>query len=148
MSIHGARKIGSLLSPLVLRELGMPSDVVRLPEITEAWAAAVGPDLAGRVYPIRFHAGKLVLRAVSSVWVSKVRHSHETLVRQLRSQPFFRDLVGIEVRAVPLERGRTKRTARKAPVLSDATRKLLTAVSGDIADPTLRAALERLARKR
>lgn len=147
MASHGARKIGTLITPLTLRELGMPADVVRLPEIRDAWTAVVGDALARHVYPIRYAHGRLVLRADSTVWVSKVRHLHETLAARLREAPPFRELVGIEVRAAPLDRAGARRTAgRKPRALSNGTRALLESVAEDIADPSLRAALTRLGR--
>jgi hypothetical protein len=147
MSLHGARKIGSLISPLALRELGMPVDVVRLPEIREAWAQAVG-ELAAHVHPIRYTHGRLVLRADSAVWVSKVRHLHETLTARLRRQPLFRELAGIEVRAAPLERAlQRNQPAYRPQPLSEHTRRLLESVAADIDDPGLRTALARLGRR-
>lgn len=147
MSFSGAKRIGSLISPLTLRELGMPADVARLPEITAAWAAAVGKELSGHVRPIRYVGGRLVLRAKSAVWVSKVRHSHEMLVQRLRLQPLFKDLLGLEVRAAPASLAQRKQEQRVARQLSTKTRKLLDEVAADIADPQLRAALSRLGRK-
>lgn len=148
MSSHGARKISTLITPLTLRELGMPADVVRLPEIREAWTTVVGEALAQHVYPIRYSRGRLVLRADSPVWVSKVRHLHDTLAVQLREVALFRELFGIEVRAAPLDRpGGRRTTARKPRTLSNGTRALLEAVAADIADPQLREALARLGRK-
>lgn len=147
MSFFGAKRIGSLLTPLTLRELGMPADVARLPEITAAWTEAVGAELAAHVRPIRCVGGRLVLRASSAVWVSKVRHLHDTLLRALRRQPLFRDLAGLEVRAAPLDGGAKRKPPRVARNLSGATRRLLDTVAADIADPGLRAALARLARK-
>jgi hypothetical protein len=132
-----------LITPLTLRELGMPSDVVRLPEINAAWMEIVGAAFAEHVHPVRYAAGKLMLRASSTVWVSKVRHSHQTLSQALRQQPIFR----LEVRAAPLERRQQKTTQRTRQSLSAATRHLLDTVATDITDPGLRAALERLARK-
>jgi hypothetical protein len=147
MSSHGARRIGNLISPLTLRELGMPPDIARLPEIAAAWGEAAGPDLSAHVHPIRYTDGKLVLRASSAVWVSKIRHSHDTLTRALRTQPLFKDLIGLEVRAAPLDLGRRKQPVQRAQAISTDTRKLLESVAGDIADPELRAALTRLSRK-
>jgi len=147
MSFFGAKRIGSLITPLTLRELGMPPDIARLPEIAAAWGEAAGPDLAAHVHPIRYTDGKLVLRASSSVWVSKVRHSHETLTRALRAQSLFKELIGLEVRAAPLDLGRRKQPAQHVPALSTETRSLLASVAGDITDPALRAALTRLGRK-
>ena len=144
MSFTGARKIGSLLSPLTLRELGMPPDVARLPEIVAAWTKVVGVGLAAQVRPIRYTGGKLMLRASSAVWVSKVRHLHETLTQELRRQPFFRDLTGIEVRAAPHSRSAAGDKSPAPRALSADTRQLLDSVSADIADPDLRAALMRL----
>jgi hypothetical protein len=147
MSFSGPRKIGTLITPLTLRELGMPSDVARLPEINAAWTEIVGAAFAEHVHPVRYTAGKLVLRASSTVWVSKVRHSHQTLSQALRQQPIFKDLVGLEVRAAPLERRLQNSTPPNRRPVSAATRQLLNAVAADIADPALRAALERLGRK-
>ena len=147
MSFFGAKRIGSLITPLTLRELGMPPDIARLPEIAAAWSDAAGPDLSAHVHPIRYTDGKLVLRASSPVWVSKVRHSHETLIRALRTQPLFKELIGLEVRAAPHDLGRRKQIMQRAQAISPGTRKLLESVAGDIADPELRAALTRLGRK-
>lgn len=147
MSLIGARKIGSLLSALKLSELGMPPDVARLPEIVAAWTQAVGPVLAEQVRPIRYTEGRLLLRAASSVWVSKVRHLHETLTQELRRQPLFRDLIGIEVRAAPRQTKRSEAKSSAARGLSADTRQLLDAISKEIADPDLGAALARLSRK-
>lgn len=147
MSLSGPRKIGTLITPLTLRELGMPTDVARLPEINAAWTETVGAAFAGHVRAVRYVGGKLMLRASSTVWVSKVRHSHETLSQALRQQPIFRDLVGLEVRAAPLARGEQKPAPRSRRSLSATTRHLLEAVASDTADPALRAALERLGRK-
>jgi len=147
MGFHGAKRIGNLITPLTLRELGMPPDIAHLPEIAVAWAEAAGPDLAAHVHPIRYTNGKLVLRASSAVWVSKVRHSHETLTRGLRTQSLFKELIGLEVRAAPLDLGRRKQPVQRARAISPNTRKLLESVAGDIADPELRAALTRLSRK-
>jgi hypothetical protein len=56
-------------------------------------------------------------------------------------------LIGLEVRAAPLDLGRRKQPVQRAQAISTGTRKLLESVAGDIADPELRAALARLARK-
>lgn len=147
MSLIGARKISSLLSALKLSELGMPPDVARLPEIVAAWTQAVGPVLAEQVRPIRYTEGKLLLRASSPVWVSKVRHLHETLTQELRQQPLFRELRGLEVRAAPRQGARTEKKSSAPRAISTDTRQLLKAISSEIADPDLRAALARLAGK-
>jgi hypothetical protein len=146
MSYHGIRRINSLITPLTLRELGMPADIARLPEISDAWIDSVGTALAEHVQPIRYTAGKLVLRASSAVWVSKVRHTHDTLIRKLREHPLFRDLIGFEVRASPLDRALRKEPRRVPRNLSAGTRRLLESVAADTADPALRAALIKLAR--
>lgn len=147
MSTHGARKIGTLITPLSLRELGMPADVARLPEIRSAWSEAVGEPLARHVDPIRFTRGRLVLRADSPVWVSRVRHLHETIVARLRERALFRELIDIEVRAAPPRPPSGSGPAARRPrALSSGTRRLLESVAADIDDPALRAALARLGR--
>lgn len=144
MSLHGARRLGSLINARTLRELGMPADVARLAEIVSAWAEAVGPALAAHVQPIRFVGGKLVLRASSAVWVSRVRHSHETLLKSVRQHALFSEATGFEVRAAPLERLRERARTRPQRSMSAETGKLLDSVAQDVADPDLRAALQRL----
>jgi hypothetical protein len=147
MSLSGARRIGSLINARTLRELGMPADVARLSEITAAWVETVGEALAGHVQPIRYVSGRLVLRASSAVWVSRVRHSHESLLHTLRQHSLFQDAVGLEVRAAPLARPRARTEARPARTLSAQTGRLLEAVAEDVADPALRAALQRLGKR-
>jgi len=147
MSYHGIRRISSLITPLTLRELGLPQDVARLSEISEAWSQAVGPALAAQVRPIRYAGGKLVLRASSAAWLSRVRHHHDTLIRKLRATGYFRDLVGFEVRTAPLEYALQRAPQRKPAALSADTRNLLESVAADTEDPELRAALQRLARR-
>jgi hypothetical protein len=147
MSFRGPRRISSLITPLALRELGMPADVAQLPEITAAWLEVAGADVAARVRPIRYRGGRLVLRATSAVWVSKLRHSHDSLIRQLRRHDLFRDLVDFEIRAEPLERATRRNPARTAPGLSAETRRLLDSVAADLDDPELRRALQRLGHK-
>lgn len=146
MSFSGAKRIGSLISPIALRELGIPPDVARLSEIIAAWTDVVGGELAQHVRPIRYIGGKLILRAGSAVWVSKLRHSHDRVARELRRQPLFRELTGIEVRAAPTDRAGAKKKVTTARPLSADTRRLLQAVAADIDDPALRAALARLGR--
>jgi len=146
MSNFGARKIGSLLTSLSLRELGMPSDVARLAEITLAWREAVGDPLAQHVHPIRFNRGRLVLRADSPVWVSRVRNAHETLSRQLRGHAMFRELVGLEVRAAPLERVPARKKPHRRHDISERSLELIRRVAADIADPELRQTLRKLSR--
>lgn len=125
----------------------MPQDVARLPEIVEAWRQAVGDELAAQVQPIRLRNGRLILRAASPAWVSRVRHAHESLIKLLRREPPFRDLVDIEVRATPREFPKQNRTTSKPPALAETSRRLLESVAADIEDPALRAALIRLAGK-
>jgi hypothetical protein len=147
MSLSGARRIGNLITSRTLRELGMPADVARLSEITAAWVEAVGEDLARHVHPIRYVSGRLVLRAGSAVWVSRVRHSHESLLRTLRQHALFQDAIGLEVRAAPIERLRERASARAPRTLSAETGRLLESVAADVADPGLRAALQRLGKR-
>jgi len=146
MSYHGIRRIDSLITPLTLRELGIPADIARLPEITSAWTAAVGEPLAAHVHPIRYSAGRLILRASSAVWVSKVRHIHDTLIQKLRTHPLFRELIGLEIRATPQDRRLRQERLRVTRNLSPETRRLLESVADDTADPALSEALRRLAR--
>jgi len=147
MGLSGARRIGSLITSRTLRELGMPADVARLSEITAAWVETVGEGLARHVHPIRFVMGRLVLRADSAVWVSRVRHSHDSLLHTLRQHKLFQDAIGLEVRAAPVERLRERAHSRQRPGLSAETGKLLEAVARDVNDPALRDALLRLGKR-
>jgi predicted nucleic acid-binding Zn ribbon protein len=145
MTTRLPRKMGSLLDNGLLKRLGVPADVSDLAAITLAWRAVVGEPLASHVYPIRCHEGTLVLRAGSALWVNKVRHQQQTLLAQLREHSTFREMTALEIRVAAAERPVRAQSERSALTLSAGTRQLLSAVAGDIADPELRAALERLA---
>jgi len=120
----------------------MPLDIARLPEIA---APGVNDARLGCTC-LRFATptASWCFAGLIRVWVSKVRHSHETLTRALRAQKLFKELIGLEVRAAPLDLGRTESNPHNACRHSPRIRANCWIRGGDIADPELRAALTRL----
>ncbi|MHB8455121.1 MAG: DciA family protein [Acidiferrobacterales bacterium] len=144
-----ARRIGSFFSQETLRQLGMPQDLKLLPQICAAWTLAVGEPVCRHVQPTRYTRGQLSLCADSSAWASRIRHQQQGLIERLRHNPSFRQLAALEVRILPPGEGRRRGPPPVAPNrLSSSNIRLLEQVAGDIADPGLRAALERLGRNR
>ena len=147
MTRNTPRKLGSYFSPATLQGMGMPRDLRSLPEIVAVWSQIVGAPLAEHVVPARYHDGCLSLRADSPVWASRIRQQQADIIARLHTSPVLRQLTMLKVRVEPLHQERP-RAARK-PVVhypSKGTVTLLEQVANDIADPDLRAALQRLAR--
>jgi hypothetical protein len=108
---------------------------------TEEIRKLLPPDLAAHLLAAIGEGELLVLLTDSSVWASRLRFSTAALRRRL---PAMRN---VRVRVVPpgAPVGKAK-TKPPAPVrLSPSSAQQMRAVAASIADPTLRAALERLA---
>ena len=147
MTRNTPRKLGSFFSPDTLQDMGMPRDLRSLPGVVAAWSEVMGTPLAQHVIPARYHDGCLSLRADSPAWAGRIRQQQADIVARLRTSPVLRQLTMLKVRVEPLHQPRP-RAARKPVVRypSKTTVNLLEQVAGDIADPDLRAALQRLAR--
>ena len=139
------KPIGRFLGDELLRRLGMPADVRALAQVAEVWSRIAGEPLASEVRPLRYHEGRLVLRASAGLWANKLRHQHDSLKTRLQAEPLMRDLRALEVRVTPGGAGRevVRRLPKPRPI-SHQTRELLESVAEHVADPNLAAALRRL----
>jgi hypothetical protein len=98
---------------------------------------------------VRYVAGLLFLQVNTPAWASRLRHEKPALIDLLRKSPSFRDLGDIRFRVIPIEPA----VARQSPTptapsrISTNASRIVAQTAESIADPSLRAALERLARQ-
>lgn len=111
-----------------------------------AWHSRVGEPLASHAHPVRYAAGLLFVHVDTAAWASRLRHEMPALVAALRANPVFRDLVNVRFRVLPKAPAvaASTRVPPKPTRLSAAAIKVISQTASTIADPGLRAALERL----
>jgi len=142
-----AKKLASYLTDSALRQFGIVLDRAQQQAIEQVWSEAAGQPLAAHVRPLRYTDGCLILQAESPVWASKLRHQPQKIISALRRHAIFQELIGLQVRVVPLEYAAgPKRPTRSAQRLSPETRALLDSVAKHTPDEALRDALRRLGR--
>lgn len=147
MSRNGPRNAGAHLPTEMLKRAGVHMD--KLSSLLAHWKAGVGEPLVSHSFPVSYDNGRLSLRADTSAWASRLRHSQAEIMNQLRHDPYFHELRELYVRVLP-ERARTFREERRempaAPSrVPDNAARIIKSVANDIADPALRKALNRLA---
>lgn len=142
----GTKTIG-LFSREVLARLG-----IRLDEavaLQSLWVKHVQGPLAEHVRPVRYAQGVLSLRTDSPVWASRLRQFEPELIGRLKSEEYLRGLRALRLRvdpscAAPPTRGVNRRAVPARPSRQAAAAIRSTAEA--IADPELRAALQKLAK--
>lgn len=88
--------------------------------------------------------GRLVLFVDGPVWANRMRFLAPAIARRLRGQ--HKPVQGVKIRVVPTRRSAPRRNQPTRAQLSASTRSLLLESAQSIADPSLRSALQRLAR--
>lgn len=146
----GTKSIG-LFSREVLARLG-----IRLDEavaLQSLWVKHVPGPLAEHVRPVRYAQGVLSLRTDSPVWASRLRQFEPQLIGQLRSEEYLRGLRALRLRVDPsgtaLPPPTPGATRRRRAVPARPSKQAAAAIRSTaeaIADPELRAALQKLAK--
>jgi len=132
------------LSAGILRQFGRP--LHDLAVLQGRWQALVGEPMAAHVEPAHYEAGRLTVAADGPAWASRVRQQEAVLVRALRADPEFKALREIRIQLQPTKPVvapavvPTRRPSRISPKAG----RLIRGVAETVADPQLRAALERL----
>lgn len=147
MTRNGPKNAGAHLPTEMLKRAGVHMD--KLSSLLTHWKANVGEPLVSHSFPVSYDNGRLSLRADTSAWASRLRHSQAEIMTELRDDPYFHDLHELYVRVLP-ERARgqneKKREAIELPSrIPDKAAHLIKSVADDIVDPALRKALIRLA---
>ncbi|MGA9031925.1 MAG: DUF721 domain-containing protein [Sulfuricaulis sp.] len=146
MTRNGLKNAGAHLPSAVLNRAGAHMD--KLSSLLSHWKASVGEPLVSHSFPVSYDHGRLSLRADTSAWASRLRHSQAAIMDQLRADPYFRDLQDLYVRVLP-ERARSplekKREVLLPSRIPDTAAHLIKSVADDIVDPALRKSLIRLA---
>ncbi len=144
---HGGAKRLATCLPENLRK-ALSTRVDEDSRLQQAWASCVPEPLGSHVHPVRFVAGLLFLQVNTPAWASRLRYEKPALLELLRKSPAFRGIGDIRYRVEPIARApRPEQTATPTPSrLSAKAAEVVAQTAGSIADPGLRAALERLAR--
>ena len=117
--------------------------------LQQAWHACVPEPLGSHVHPVRYVAGLLFLQVHTPAWASRLRREKPALVGLLRKSPAFRDIGDIRFRVTPIEPIASRMPAAPpAPSrISAHAADVVAKTAESIVDPSLRQALERLARR-
>jgi hypothetical protein len=147
MTRNGLKNASAHLPSSVLNRAGVHMD--KLSSLLSHWKASVGEPLVSHSFPVSYENGRLSLRADTSAWASRLRHSQADIIKQLRANSYFADLQELYVRVLP-ERTRgpmeKKRDSLVLPSRIPASAAhLIKCVADDIVDPALRKSLIRLA---
>lgn len=121
----------------------------KLSSLLTHWKANVKEPLVSHSFPVSYEHGRLSLRADTSAWASRLRHSQGEIVEELRRDPYFHDLNELYVRVLP-ERAKIQGEKRPKTItlpsrIPDSAAHLIKSVADDILDPALRQSLIRLA---
>jgi hypothetical protein len=143
---HPRAKTIKTLSSEILR--GFSGQLDQLAILRLCWATHVAQPMVVHSEPICYEGGVLSVGVDSPAWASRLRQQTASLLRVLRHEPALKGLRDFKIRIQP-----TKPRLAAAPVpvrlpsrLSPRTARLIQGVAESIADPDLRAALERLAK--
>jgi len=114
--------------------------------LTGLWHRAAPPALQEVCHPCKYHENCLTLQVESSIWLSRIRQQHRSLIQHLRRSREFAGLKRIKLEVTP----RRLATIQKKPdhfhqKLSDSNKKLLISSANHLSDPELSQSLVRLA---
>jgi len=146
MTRNGPKNAGAHLPTEILKRAGVHMD--RLSGLLTHWKACMAEPLVSHSFPVSYDNGRLSLRADTSAWACRLRHSQMEIMKQLRSDPYFDGLSEIYVRVLPDRERSTTEKKRKASLptrIPDTAAHLIKSVADDIVDPALRRSLIRLA---
>jgi hypothetical protein len=121
----------------------------KLSSLLSHWKANMGEPLVSHSFPVSYANGRLSLRADTSAWASRLRHSQEQIMDELRNDPYFHELRELYVRVLP-ERAHAQNEKKRQSItlpsrIPDNAASLIKSVADDILDPALRRSLIRLA---
>ena len=117
----------------------------QLQSLSTALRRCLPADAAPHVQVVRWSDGQVTVQADSTAWATRLRYLSPQLLRQLQQLPEFTAAHRIAVNIAPIA---TPAAAIPQPFyLSPASARIIDANAETIADPQLRAALKRLARR-
>lgn len=141
----GPKRLGACLPDYLRGALSQRLDEGS--RLQQAWHACVAEPLASHAHPVRYAAGLLFVQANSPAWASRLRHQQPALIAALRRNAWLKDLADLRLRVVPGDSVTPEPPARpRSTRLSAKAAKVVAQTADTIADPALRAALERLSR--
>ncbi len=138
----GPTLLGDVL-PRLLEAQGVGHEVATLAELDRLWVRAAGEPWAHQSWVITWREDRLEIGVPTPSLASRLRFEEAGLRSRLRAAGLPR-LREIRVRVQPLADRRERRRHRRYSAEAGAR---MTAAAGEVPDPELRAALQRLARR-
>ncbi len=117
----------------------------RLQAIDILLPACIPGELVAHVRTANWRNDRLVLQTDSAAWATRLRYLLPQLQRCLQQHPQLAELQQIDLRVAPQER--PANPAPQPACLSTSSAHIIDTGAETIADPALRAALKRLARR-
>ena len=99
MTRNGPRNAGAHLPGEILKRAGVHMD--KLSSLLSHWKTNMGEPLVSHSFPVSYANGRLSLRADTSAWASRLRHSQAEIMDELRHDPYFHELCELYVRVLP-----------------------------------------------
>jgi hypothetical protein len=124
---------------------GLLEHVHYLQTLNEQLCACVAPDTASHVQVADLNADRLLIHADSAAWATRLRYLAPQILRCLHRVPSLTALRRIDIRVSPVAQPATP--ALHPALLSRTSAAILETAADGIADPALRNALQRLARR-
>jgi hypothetical protein len=152
---RGVQGLGAFLPASFLKDLRQQEQ--ENTRLCILWERQVNAPLANHVRPVQYEKKILHVNADSPVWASRARHEAREMIVRLRREKPFKDLTRIEVKVKPrggldretlLKMAKPREVKLKVKPMPNGAAKMLDSLAKDVADPTLREALSRLAARK
>jgi hypothetical protein len=112
------------------------------------WRQHVDGALIAHSRPISYRSGRLLVQVDASIWGDRIRQQQQRLMQALRQHDPLIDLRELRVQIAPVSEDAPGGKSPRPDRLSAASAALLNAAAGEIEDPRLREALQRLSTHR
>lgn len=146
MAASGLKRLRKYLPGGLTSELARHAD--QASRLQNAWNSIVSEPLGSRCHPVRYEAGVLYIHVDTPAWISRLRQQQPAIVTGFRKKAEFRELTEIRSRVVPQgQAARLNKAARTPSRLSASAAAQIARAADDVADPDLKAALQRLAHR-
>lgn len=118
----------------------------KLQQLTRRIQDLVDPVLAVHCQVVNLRAGSLIVACDSTIWATRLRYEVPSLLEDLRQYSGLNDLVDIQIRVQPVKQRAVQQPRRQIHLSNDAAH-CVQQCANSISDPSLRSALERLAKR-
>jgi len=118
----------------------------KLQQLTRWIQTLMDPELAAHLQVVNLRDSSLIVACDSTVWATRLRYEIPALLHAMRKHPGLSDLADIKIRIQPAEQRPLQQPKRHAKLSVDAAN-CVQQCAESISDPSLRGALEQLAKR-